>query len=72
MNRPIFLEDLPPCVFVPEDPWFGKSFIGDELYQEWYTEALSVIYDNAMSNGQEEEISEDEDDYHDADFFWGP
>ena len=59
---PIPLEDLPPCVFEPGDPWFGKSFIGDELYKEWYYEFLSVIYDPPLITN-EEGYSEEEEEY---------
>lgn len=60
---PIPLDDLPPCIFEPGDAWFGKSFIGDELYKNWYYEFLSILYDPPVTSTNEEDHSEEEEEY---------
>jgi hypothetical protein len=59
---PIPLEDLPPCVFDPKDLWFGKAFLGDELYMKWYYEKLEELYDDSIWTLEEGEYLTDEDD----------
>lgn len=60
--EPIPLEDLPPCLFEHGDPWFGKSFIGDEIYKEWYYEFLSNLYDPPLTTTNDEGGDSDDDE----------
>ena len=64
--RSVELEDLPPCVFMHGDPWFGKAFIGDDIYMTWYYDTLDALYyDDSFAIGDNDSYSDDEDTYWD-------
>ena len=55
MVRPIPLWSLPDCVFDPNDPWFGRSFVGDELYQVWYLDRSVLQFEDECSIDDDDE-----------------
>ena len=41
----MLIDDIDPCLFDPDDAWFGRRFIGDTMYRAMYNAYIDSLVD---------------------------